>query len=274
MTQYIYDYKAGVSNVQRAREDLVVAWRQRKLWTDMAVRGFRDRYKGAFFGPFWLTFTTGLAATGLGVLYGVLFDVPIKTHLPYVTVAWVVWEMIGGFITGGCNVFLGNAKYFNEFPMPYSLFSFRLILTQAFTMCFRLIVLVAIVVVLSVPITPMAILSFFGFVLIFWIGFWSSLGLGVLNARFRDFGQLAAAALRAIFFVTPIFWVPSRLGEYAYIVDFNPFYHIINVVRAPILQLEGIGLSFAVVIALAVITPAVSILLFGKFSHRLAYWCS
>ena len=274
MTQYMYDYKAGVSNVQRAQEDLAQALRQQKLWADMAFRDFRDRYAGSFFGPFWLTFTTALAATGLGLLYSVLFDVPIRTHLPYVTTAWVVWEVVGGFITGGCNVFLGNAKYFNEFPMPYSLFSFKLTLMQAFTVFFRIIVLVAIVLLLSVPITPLAILSVFGFALIFWIGFWAALGLGVLNARFRDFGQLAAASLRAIFFMTPIFWAPSRLGDYAYLVNFNPFYHFIHIVRAPILQLDGIGLSFTVVFVLAVLAPMVSIFLFGKFSHRLAYWCA
>ena len=112
-----------------------------------------------------------------------------------------------------------------------------------------------------------------GFALIVWTGFWASFTLGVLNARYRDFGQLVAAFMTFLFFLTPIFWLPERLGEYAVYVNFNPFYHFIEVIRGPILGRGDLPLHFAVVGSCAALTPVISTYVYGRLSHRLPYWC-
>lgn len=214
-----------------------------------------------------------MTAAGLGILYGQLFDQPLASHLPYVTIALVVWSMISAFITGGCNVFVANGYIFKEFPLPLSLFSYRLVITQVLMSFFRVLVLIAILFIFPRSFQYEMLLSIIGFVLLLWIGFWSSLVLGVINARYRDFGQLAAASLTFIFFITPIFWVPGRLGPYSVFVDLNPFYHFIEVVRGPLLESTTLGLNFAVTTGFAAVTPLLALYLFGRWSHRLPYWC-
>lgn len=273
MSTDIYIYEAGLSNWSRAIEDLKDGWARRRLWTDMALRLFNNRYRGAGFGAFWLTLTTAMTATGLGVLYGYLFGRPLAEHLPYVTCAIVTWSLITGLANGGCVTFAGNSHIFKEFPLPASLFAYRLALTQFITTAYKAIVLVAVILIFSVTLKPVALLSLVGLALILWTGFWSSLFLGVINARYRDFGQLVGAFFTFAFFLTPIFWLPERLGEYAYLVNFNPFYHLIEVVRGPILQHPQLWLHFAVAIGFAVVTPVIAILVYGRLSHRLPYWC-
>jgi len=269
----LYEYTAGASNWLRAYRDLENGWSRRKLWGDMALRAFKNKYRGAFFGAFWLTITTAITATGLGILYGYLFGLPLVDHLLYVTLAVTTWSMITGFMTGGCVVFVGNAHTFKQFPLPLSLFPFMLTFTQMILFSYRSIVLVIMLIIFSVPLNLTALLAIFGIMLIIWIGFWMSMGLGVLNARYRDFGQLVGAGLTFIFFLTPVFWLPSRLGDYEVYVNINPFYHLIEVVRGPILGHDNLVLHFGVVIGLAIIAPIFGWLFYGKLSYRLPYWC-
>jgi homopolymeric O-antigen transport system permease protein len=269
----LYEYKAGASNWQRALDDLRNGWARRTLWTDMTLRAFKNKYRGAVFGVFWLTITTAITATGLGILYGYLFGLPLVEHLLYVTLAVITWSMITGFAIGGCDVFVGNSHTFKQFPLPLSLFPFQLAFNQIILFGYRSIVLFAMFVIFTVPLTLTALLAIPGVLLIIWIGFWLSMGLGVLNARYRDFGQLVAAALTFIFFLTPVFWLPNRLGDYALYVNLNPFYHLIEIVRGPILGHDDMLLHFGVAIGLAIFAPIFGWLFYGKFSHRLPYWC-
>ncbi|MHA7872943.1 MAG: ABC transporter permease, partial [Hyphococcus sp.] len=65
----------------------------------------------------------------------------------------------------------------------------------------------------------------------------------------------------------------ERLGEYAVWVNLNPFYHLIEVVRGPILGGGDLVTHFLFTGALAVIAPIIGVSVFGKLSHRLPYWC-
>lgn len=273
MSTYRYEYQAGLSNWNRAIADIKDAWSRRVLWTDMAFREFNGKYRGATFGAFWLTLTTGMTATGLGVLYGYLFGRPLAEHLPYVTCAILSWGLITGFANGGCAVFIGNANTFKEFPLPSTLFVFKLALTQMISFAYRSVILVIMLTIFAAQLRPVALLSIVGVLLLIWTGYWTSLALGVINARYRDFGQLVAAFMTFAFFLTPIFWLPDRLNEYAVYLNLNPFFHMIEVIRGPILGHDGLALHFAFVSAFAVIAPLVGMFVYGKLSHRLAYWC-
>lgn len=268
-----YHFVATQSNFRRSLRDLKSGLFRHRLFLSMAWREFRNQFKGAMFGPFWISLTTAMTAAGLGVLYGQLFDQPLSSHLPYVAIALVVWSMISAFITGGCNVFAANGYIFKEFPLPLSLFSYRLVVVQLLTTVFRLIVLIGILILFPRAFQYEMLLAFVGFILLLWIGFWSTFVLGVINARYRDFGQLAAASLTFIFFVTPIFWVPGRLGPYSVFVDLNPFYHFIEVVRGPLLASPDVALNFTVTAGFALVTPLLALFLFGRWWHRLPYWC-
>lgn len=268
-----YHFIATQSNFGRSVRDLRDGLLRHRLFFSMAWREFRNQFKGAVLGPFWISFTTAMTAAGLGVLYGQLFDQPLSSHLPYVAIALVVWSMISAFITGGCNVFVANGYIFKEFPLPLSLFSYRMVVMQLLTSSFRFIVLVGIMILFPRELQLEMLFSIIGFILLLWIGFWSTFVLGVINARFRDFGQLAGASLTFIFFITPIFWVPGRLGPYSVFVDLNPFYHFIEVVRGPLLSSPDIAFNFAVTTVFAIVSPLLGLFIFGRWRHRLPYWC-
>ncbi|MEM9233145.1 MAG: ABC transporter permease [Pseudomonadota bacterium] len=268
-----YHYEAGHSNWARTVADIRSGLKRWRLWSSMALRHFMGQYKGALIGPLWITVTTAMTASGLGLLYAQLFGRNIDEHLPYVTIALVVWAYMNTFATSGTAVFNANAHIFKEYPLPLSMFPMRLVVIQMVNFAFRFLVLVGVMVIFSVPVTLTSLWAIPGFLLITWIGFWASLALGVINARFRDFGQLVSAVFGFAFFITPIFWTTDRLGPYEFIVHYNPLYHMVQVVRGPLLGMGDLPVHFAVVSGIAVLSTVIGLAVYGRFSHRLPYWC-
>jgi ABC-type polysaccharide/polyol phosphate export permease len=92
--------------------------------------------------------------------------------------------------------------------------------------------------------------------------------------RFRDMQQLIASLVQISMFVTPIFWPPESLHGMGrrFFVDFNPLYHMIDIVRAPLIGNVPASESYIATLVVAVVGWAITYLAFSRFRRRLAYW--
>ena len=75
-----------------------------------------------------------------------------------------------------------------------------------------------------------------GLVLLCMNGVWTGLLLGLVSARFRDVPPIVESVVRILFFVTPVIWMPEFLPERIALLTWNPFFHFLEVVRAPLLD--------------------------------------
>jgi ABC-type polysaccharide/polyol phosphate export permease len=101
---------------------------------------------------------------------------------------------------------------------------------------------------------------------------WIVLLLGIACVRYRDIQQLVTMLLQVAMFVTPVFWSPSQLGEMQMVVQFNPLYHYIEIIRAPLLGRVAPAETWYVVIGLAIVGWALVFYLFSCFRRRIPYW--
>lgn len=87
-------------------------------------------------------------------------------------------------------------------------------------------------------------------------------------------GQIVQSLLQIVFYVTPIIWMPSLLPARAgsMILDPNPFYHLLEIVRAPLMSIAPSATNWLVSIGIAIVGWFFSILLFDKYKTRIAYW--
>ena len=101
---------------------------------------------------------------------------------------------------------------------------------------------------------------------------WVGLLFGVLSARYRDVPPLVASITRIAFFVTPIIWMPEHLPARAVLLEFNPFFHLLELVRAPLLgQVPGL-VSWLAVMCVTFSGWLVTFALFLRCRGRIAYW--
>jgi ABC-type polysaccharide/polyol phosphate export permease len=77
--------------------------------------------------------------------------------------------------------------------------------------------------------------------------------LSPVCARFRDLAQVIASILQVMFFFTPIFWVPGGQLSRPILVEANPFYHLLQLLRAPLLGELPTALNWQVSVAVTVV---------------------
>jgi lipopolysaccharide transport system permease protein len=124
------------------------------------------------------------------------------------------------------------------------------------------------------PLTWVALLFIPGFILLVINLAWITLFLGILCARYRDLSPIINSMLQILFYLTPIMWMPDRLSQRAgsYLIDFNPLYHLIAVIRAPLLGQAPSELSWIVSSGVALFGWAVTLIIYSRYQRRIAYW--
>jgi ABC-type polysaccharide/polyol phosphate export permease len=96
--------------------------------------------------------------------------------------------------------------------------------------------------------------------------------LGLLTARFRDIPPIVTSLVQVLFFASPILWKPEQVPARALFVDSNPFFHLLNIVRQPLLgELPPLS-SWVFSLVLAAVSLLLAALLFVRFRRRVAYW--
>jgi ABC-type polysaccharide/polyol phosphate export permease len=96
--------------------------------------------------------------------------------------------------------------------------------------------------------------------------------LSVICTRFRDMPQIVTSLLQLLFFLSPIIWTPSEAMRASPIVWLNPFYSLIEVVRAPLLA-QAVGVrEWGIAIGSAALILVIGLMMYGRFRRLIAYW--
>jgi ABC-2 type transport system permease protein/lipopolysaccharide transport system permease protein len=72
--------------------------------------------------------------------------------------------------------------------------------------------------------------------------------------------------------MTPIIWQPESLPGRALIVTFNPFFHVIELARAPLMGTAPSLMSWFVVLAVTFVGTAFTFAIYVRYRRRIAYW--
>jgi ABC-type polysaccharide/polyol phosphate export permease len=175
--------------------------------------------------------------------------------------------------TESTQLFIAAQRYIKQIRLPISLFVFRLLARNLIILAHNFVVYI--VVALCVGLNPgwVALLAIPGLLLGTICMFWISLLFGMMGARFRDFPQIVTSLIQVVFYITPILWEPGQLGQKRFLlVDFNPVYYFIEIVRAPLMgHMPPMGfwkVTFLITLGItAIVFP-----LFRRFRGRIAYW--
>jgi ABC-type polysaccharide/polyol phosphate export permease len=116
---------------------------------------------------------------------------------------------------------------------------------------------------------PLALL---GILLMLLNASWVSLLAGIASARYRDIPQIVMSVMQFAIFMTPVFWLPDRFGKHQVFLDFNPFYHLLQAVRAPLLGQTVHGDTYAVLVGMAVIGWTGTFLIFARTRRRIVHY--
>lgn len=261
--QHLSDAVADLRDGVR-RHDLALTFG----WQDVA-----QRYRRSRVGAFWLTINMGVLIGVLGLVFGILFRIPLRDFLPYVGAGLVLWGYLSTALNEGCTTFIASEGIILQVRMPLFTHVLRTLWRNAIIFFHNLMVLPLLLLAVGRVPTWDALWAIPGWILVSLNLAWMMLGLGVVCARFRDMTQIMQNLLQVLFYLTPLMWMPQALpAGMRLLVELNPFFHLVTLVRNPLLGEAVPGTTWTAALALLAFGWLVVVPFFARFRHRVPYW--
>ncbi len=247
---------------------------QNEFWLFMGRNDIRYKYKRSMLGPFWLTLTNAVYIGMLAFIFGALFRTDDPMYVPWVASGVVLWNFVTAVINESATVYYDKKGFLlqsDHFKAPQLIY--WTIWRNVLVLLHQLPIIFVVLFLFHQMPTFMSLLWLIvGLALFFAILLPLALIFALLTTRLRDLEPLITVGFTALFFLTPIMWLPEMLGDKAWIAHLNPFAYLLELVRNPMLGLPIASITFQVSIGFAVINWALTIVLYRRFKDRLVYW--
>jgi ABC-type polysaccharide/polyol phosphate export permease len=266
------EWPAPPSRATVAWRDIAAGFSRRWMWVTLALQDMKLRYRGSTLGPFWVTLSTLVMILAMGLIYPRLFHINVSSYLPYLAIGLMVWQLIGGIVSEGCDTFVKEEGVIRQVPIPFSIHAYRCVCRNFLVFAHTIIIIPIGWVIFHIPIDWRAAEVLLALPILAINGFWVSMLLGMVSARFRDVPPIVANLLQTAFFLTPVFWHVDALGDWKALATLSPLFAAIDVVRAPLLGVPVSEYSWPILLVWTIIGAGVTFAVFARFRMRIAYW--
>ncbi|ALM85285.1 ABC transporter permease [Bordetella sp. N] len=257
-----------------AMRDILDATGRLSLVGTLGWQDVRARYRRSSVGAFWLTISMGVIIGTIGIVFGQIFKSPMEQFLPFLAIGLIIWNFISTVITEGCTGFIAAEAVIKQLPIPLPVHIFRMIWRNLIILAHNIVIFPLVLLAVQKPVGWVALMSIPGLLLVVLNLIWGAILLATICSRYRDITQIVTSALQIVFYLTPIMWLPHLLPARAstYIVDSNPFYHLLELVRAPLLGELPSAENWWVSAAMCVVGWVITLAFYGRYRRRVVYW--
>lgn len=260
------------ADLQEAAADFVGAARRWRLWTSLATHDIASRYRGSLLGPFWITATTAAMIGGVGLMYSQLLNLSLAQYIPWLATGIVFWGFFSQVITEGCDAFIASGMIIKQTSIPMMSFVARMITRNLINFAHQLLIIIAVILYFGLWRVANPLLCLAGFALVMVNLCWIALASGIISARFRDVPQIITAIVQVAVFITPVFWRPESIKAHRFVLNGNPFYHMLEVTRRPLLGEPVAAHSYYLLIGMALVGWFFTYLLFARTRRRVVHY--
>lgn len=238
-------------------------------WQDV-----RQAYRRSALGPFWITAAMLVQIASMGLVFGIIFKSPMNEYLPFLATSIISWGFLSSVIVDGCMSFINAESVIKQLPLPLFVHVLRIVAKQFITFGHNFIILPVVFIIFSHKVGWELTLFLPGLVL-------ATLNIGciaflaaILSARFRDIPQVVSATMTIIYFISPVMWQPSLIpaGTAHLLLGLNPFYHLLQIVRLPLLGKVPTIENWTISAAAALVGILVVAKVMNKYRKKIAYW--
>jgi len=239
-------------------------------WVDI-----RELFRRTRLGTIWHSLGHYTTIAALGIFFGTILKSDLAgyhTYIPFLAAGVIVWIFISKSVNDSCSLFGTQGQSLRHTAVPFVALPLQAVMKNLFVFV-QNIVLGLVVYWAVFGEIPTNFLPFLlGVCIVVGNVFWLSLLMAVGSMRFRDLPQIVSGVLHVGFFLTPIIWQEHFLGRYGYLVDINPAYHLVSLVREPLLGSPPSAVSWLVGIGLLLAGGAITALVYARTRHQIPYW--
>jgi ABC-type polysaccharide/polyol phosphate export permease len=238
-------------------------------WQDI-----RGRYRRSSIGPFWLTISMGVMIASIGLVFGQIFNTPMREYLPFLTAGTILWAFITGTINEGCTGFIDAQGIIKQLPIPLFVHILRVLWRNLLILGHNILILPLVLLATGKGLSYIALIAIPGLVLMAISLSWITLLLALICARYRDMPQVVTSVMQVVFYLTPIIWTPSSMPSRTGVglLDLNPFFHLLELVRGPLLGQMPSATNWGVIVFSSIFGWIFALFVFSRLRNRVAYW--
>ena len=243
------------------------------MWSLLGSYDIKQRYRRSLIGPFWITISTGIMVGSIGLMFSTIFKTPLREFLPHFAMGQIMWLLISAQLTDACTMFVQYQSIIKQISVPLSVHILRKLWYNLILFLHNFLIVIIVLFVAGKGFSWESLYVIPALILILILLFLLSVILGIVCTRFRDITQIVAVFLQLIYFFTPIFWMKKSLAsKYLWITDLNPFYHMIELVRSPLLGVSPAAYHWIYLLICIAVSAIIAFYFLKRFRHRVAYW--
>jgi ABC-type polysaccharide/polyol phosphate export permease len=251
--------------VDQALRDVVRSAGLWHIWMRLGVQDVRLRFRRSVVGPAWIFLNLAVMIVSIGFIYANLLGQDTREFVPYLTIGLITWGYLTNSIVDGGNAFIHSEGYIKQISLPIYVYIFRSFVSIGLT---SLITMCAFAIVALLYPVPLALGTLFvipGLLIMMITSLLLITIFAHLNARFRDVAHTASVGMQVLFYVTPVIFPATMFlsrGDLRYVVELNPAYHLLEVIRRPLLtgqsaEWESYLAAGLIILVLAAVAAAV-----------------
>ncbi|HQR03312.1 MAG TPA: ABC transporter permease [Rhodocyclaceae bacterium] len=241
-------------------------------WARLGWLDIQSRYRRTTFGPMWIVLLTGMTVGSIGFVYGSLFKAPIKDFLPFLAIGFVTWGWISSSLVEAGECFSAYKSMMLNHVLSPSSVLVRVVFRNWLVLLHNALVIVALLFILQRPLSLVTLLVVPGMLVVGGVIFSTSIIVAFACARFRDLKQVLASALSLGLLITPVIWSPEILKDRIYVAYLNPFSHLLDLIRLPLLAVTPSATNWAVAFGTLLICSMVARIVITRYRHLVIFW--
>jgi lipopolysaccharide transport system permease protein len=240
----------------------------------LGMRDIKRTYQHSKLGFFRLFLNTLLSLVIIVPIFATIQEREITEFLAYVASGLLIWSFISDAINDAAGAYITSIRTIRQIAIPRITFVLQGIVRNTIMMLLSLSLFPIIALIAGLSPTLNLFLLPFGLVITVICVLNFGIVVATLSARFRDIPAIVGALMRVLFFLSPIIWVTERIdGEIAHLIlGLNPFYHLLQIVRLPLLGEMPTSINWALSLFAMVASTAIAYVMYRKFDDKIAYW--
>lgn len=254
-------------------DDILFVLKRWRIVHLLGITKMRERYSRSKLGQLWLSLSNLIYLILVGVVWSVIWKMPVDEYLPYIGVGHVIYIFIAQTLNESSGVFVADARYYLNEKIPFIMSIFAHIYRNFLVFLHNVPLFIILVLWSTAAFFDLNFQWLFSIVLLLIFLFFSSYIIASTATRFRDLEQIYGIIFQLTFLISPVMWKLSFVPEkYQPYVMINPIAAFLELIRDPIIGLPVPPYALLSATIWTVLTFFIASILHKKFDKQIIFW--
>jgi len=255
--------------------DYLESFRHPAFWIYATWLDLITKYRRSRLGIFWAFFPPVLYTFGVGAFFAHLQGIPAGGFMAHMGLGYVVFRFVTVSLSEATTTLAGHANFIQDGRTRLTDYILRVLARALFYLVLAIPVL-AIALALSPDFHWLGVATLLpAMALVFLNVAWMGAVVSVIGARLQDVYELVGSALMFSFLFTPVIWTAASAPPDTLrgaIARANPLFHLVEIVRAPLLGESIEPRTYVYLAVLTVVGWIVAAAVYRRYARFVPLW--